>query len=261
MKLKLDDKGNVVVQDGKPVYIKDDNTEVAFDVVQAMQSNASLRRENQTHREARESAEGKLKVFEGVDPEAARKALETVSKLDAKQLVDSKGIEALRTQMTEQHAAALKAVEEKYAPVIQERDTFRDQLHAEKVGNAFATSKFVTDKLAVPVDMVQAVFGNSFKVEDGKVVAYNGKDKILSPSKMFAEPASFDEALAILVDGYASKNAILKGSGMNGGGSNGSGSGNGGKARYTRAEVDKMDPIAQGDIYRNVGEGKAEVVD
>ena len=31
MKLKLDDKGAVVVQDGKPVYVTDDGKEIAFD--------------------------------------------------------------------------------------------------------------------------------------------------------------------------------------------------------------------------------------
>ena len=31
MKLKLDEQGHVVLQDGKPVYIHDDGKEVAFD--------------------------------------------------------------------------------------------------------------------------------------------------------------------------------------------------------------------------------------
>ena len=32
MKLKIDEQGHAVLQDGKPVYVKDDGAEVAFDV-------------------------------------------------------------------------------------------------------------------------------------------------------------------------------------------------------------------------------------
>lgn len=35
MKLKLDDNGNAVLQDGKPVYVHDDGKEIAFDALQA----------------------------------------------------------------------------------------------------------------------------------------------------------------------------------------------------------------------------------
>lgn len=259
MKLKLDEKGNVVVQDGKPVYTKEDGTDIAFDVMQAMQSNATLRRENQTVREAKETAEATLAKFKGIDdPAKALDALDKLSKIDQKQLVDSKGIDALRAQMSETHQRELKGVRDEFSPVIKERDDLRTQLHSEKIGNAFATSQFVKDKIAAPIDMVQQFFGASFKVEDGKIVAYKGSEKVLSPSKMFAEPASFDEALSILVDSYPNKNLILKGSGAAGGGSGGSGNGNGGKARYTRSEYDTFDPAKQGQIARDIKAGKVE---
>lgn len=260
-KLKLDDKGNVVVNDGKPVYVKEDGTETTFDANQTAATISRLNGEAKTHRTAKEEAEARLKAFEGIaDPAAALAALETVSKIDAKQLVDSKGIDALRSQMTEAHANEIKRVRAEFEPVVTERDSLRNQLHAEKVGNAFATSKFVAEKLAVPVDMVQATFGSAFKVEDGKIVAYKGNDKIFSPAN-FGEPASFDEALSILVDGYANKDSILKGTGMNGGGSGGGGRQNGGKATYKRAEFDRLDPMKQAQIARDQKAGKAEIVD
>ena len=36
MKLKFDEQGHVVVQDGKPVYVHDDGKEVPFDAPQAL---------------------------------------------------------------------------------------------------------------------------------------------------------------------------------------------------------------------------------
>lgn len=76
MKLKLDENGNVVVQDGKPVYVYDDGKEVAFDALQATQKIAQLNSEAKAHREAKEAVETKLKAFDGLDAQAARTALE-----------------------------------------------------------------------------------------------------------------------------------------------------------------------------------------
>jgi hypothetical protein len=42
MKLKLDDKGQVVVQDGKPVYVADDGKEIVFDYPATLQTISRL---------------------------------------------------------------------------------------------------------------------------------------------------------------------------------------------------------------------------
>ncbi|WVM87992.1 hypothetical protein UMZ34_16740 [Halopseudomonas pachastrellae] len=85
MKLKLDENGNAVLQDGKPVYVHDDGKEVAFDAAGTVATITRLNAEAKTHREGKEAAEKALKAFEGIsDPAAAIKALETVSNLDQK---------------------------------------------------------------------------------------------------------------------------------------------------------------------------------
>ncbi|MDO9929636.1 hypothetical protein Q7432_11575, partial [Glaesserella parasuis] len=90
MKLKLDENGNVVVVDGKPVYIHDDGKEIPFDALQAMQKISSLNAENKQHREAKEKAEAELKKFDGIEDVAkAKEALKTVENLDAKKLIDA----------------------------------------------------------------------------------------------------------------------------------------------------------------------------
>ena len=77
MKLKLDDKGAAIIQDGKPVYVHDDGKEVAFDAPAMADTIKRLNYEAMQHREAKESLEGKLKLFEGIeDPAKALKALE-----------------------------------------------------------------------------------------------------------------------------------------------------------------------------------------
>ena len=70
--------------------------------------------------------------------------------------------------------------------------------------------------------MVQATFGKAFKIEDGKVVAYDAHGQKIFSRTRPGEIADFDEALETLVEQYPHEEHILKGSGANGGGAGGS---------------------------------------
>ena len=238
MKLKLDENGNAVLQDGKPVYVHDDGKEVAFDAMGTMATISRLNGEARGHRERAEKAENVLKTFEGIeDPAKALEALKITQNLDAKKLVDAGEIDRVK-------AEAIKAVEDKYAPVIKERDAFRDSLYQEKVGGSFARSQLIAEKLAIPADMVQARFGGAFKVEEGSVVAY-GQDgnKIFSRDRP-GEVANFDEALEFLINQYPHKDSILKGSSASGSGSPGAGTPAGSKS-INRTAFDALGPVGQ----------------
>lgn len=239
MKLKLDEAGHAVLQDGKPVYVHDDGKEIAFDVVATVATIGRLNGEAKSHRERAEAAEGKLKAFDGIDDAAAaRKALETVKNLDSKKLVDAGQIETVK-------AEAIKAVEEKYAPIVTERDKLRSDLYAEKIGGAFSRSKFIADKIAIPADMVQARFGSAFDVKDGKTIAKDAAGNPIFSRARPGEHADFDEALEILVDAYPQKDHILKGTGAKGDGARpGNGAGAGSKV-LTRKDFEALPPTTK----------------
>jgi hypothetical protein len=241
MKLKLDDAGHVVVQDNKPVYVDDNNREIAFDYPSTLATISRLNGESKTHREAKEAAEGKLRAFEGIDdPEKARKALETVKNLDDKRLVDAGEVERIKAEAKSAFDEQLKALEKKHKPVEAERDSLRSELKQERIGMAFGRSKYIGEKLAIPVDLVQARFGSNFDIEDGKIVAKDAAgNRVYSLAKP-GEIAEFDEALEILVSHYPNRDNILKGSGGSGGGAGGSGGGNSGKKQMTRAQFDAL---------------------
>jgi hypothetical protein len=245
MKLKLDANGNVVVQDGKPVYVKDDGTEVAFDAVGTTSTIARLNGEAKTHREGKEAAEAKLKAFEGIaDPAAAVAALDTVSKLDQKKLIDAGEVDRVKAEIS-------KAFETKLTDATTKAQQFEQQLYAEKVGGAFSRSKLIADKLAIPPDLVEARFGKSFTIEDGKIVAKDANgNKLYSPSNP-GELANFDEALDLLVGAYPYKDQILKGSGASGGGAGQSHQGAGGKKTITRAAFEQLDPQARAGVFKD----------
>lgn len=234
MKLKLDDSGHVVVSDGKPVYVTDDGKEVAFDAPGTVATISRLNGEAKGHREAKEAAESRLKAFEGIDdPAAARKALGVLKNLDDKKLIDAGEVDRVKSE-------TIAALEAKYSPIVKENDALRGQLYSEKIGGAFARSKFIADKAAIPADLMQARFGQSFKLEDGKVAAYDANgNKVYSRARP-GEVADFDEALEILVDGYAHRDSIMKGN-SNGGGGTRQNSGGAGAKTMTRAQFEALD--------------------
>ncbi|WP_424139377.1 DUF6651 domain-containing protein [Roseomonas chloroacetimidivorans] len=239
MKLKTVEVGGTLyaeVADGRPVYVHDDGREVPFDAARTVAKIGELNREAQTHREAKEAAETRLKAFEGIDDaEAARKALATLKNLDDKKLVDAGEVERIK-------AEAIKAVEDKWRPVSKERDALKDQLHREIVGGSFARSKFIGDRLAIPADLAEAAFGRNFSVEDGRIVAKDGSGKpIYSPTRP-GELADFDEAMETLVAAYPHRDSILRGANQTGSGAKPSAGGATGGKTITRAEFDKLSP-------------------
>ncbi|QLL15493.1 DUF6651 domain-containing protein [Pseudomonas chlororaphis] len=218
--VEVDGKQYAEIQDGKPVYVEDDGKEVAFDAPGTRATITRLNSEAKDNRLRAETAEKTVRAFEGIDdPEAAKKALGIVANLDAKTLVDAGEIEKVKTEISKAYQTQLDEANGK-------AQTFEQQLYAEKIGGSFARSQFIAEKLAVPADMVQATFGNSFKIEEGKVVAYDAQgQKIFSRSRP-GELADFNEALETLVTQYPHRDHILKSSGANGGGAPHGGGGN-----------------------------------
>lgn len=246
MKLKtvtVDNKTYAEVNEqGLPIYVHDDGKEVAHDAAQTVATISRLNGEAKTNRERYEKAEASLKSFEGIeDPAAAKKALETLKNFDDKKLVDAGEVEKVK-------AEAIKAVEDKYAPIVQERDAFQTQLHNELIGGGFARSKYIQDNISVPVDMIQAQFGGRFKIEEGKVVAYGTDGQKIYSRARPGELADFDEALETLVGGYQHKDSILKGGQGTGGGFQGGSNANSGLKRS------QMDAKAKSDFIQTHGQ-------
>ncbi|MCW8041148.1 MULTISPECIES: DUF6651 domain-containing protein [Acinetobacter] len=251
MKLKtqtIDGKTYAEVNEhGLPIYVHDDGKEVAHDAAQTVATISRLNGEAKTNRERYEKAESALKTFEGIeDPAAAKKALETLKNFDDKKLVDAGEVEKVK-------AEAIKATEDKYAPIVQERDAFQTQLHNELIGGGFARSKYIQDNIAVPVDMIQATFGKNFQIEDGKVVAVGADGQKIYSRTRPGEVADFDEALESLVGGYQHKDSILKGSQAGGAGFQGGG-GQGGAKTMSRQQFDALDPTGRAQFAREGGQ-------
>jgi hypothetical protein len=265
-KLKLDENGNPVLKDGKPIYLKDDGSELVFDAEQAFTKIGQLTGENTDYKKRFNDAEAKVKAFEGIDdPEAARKALETIKNLDDGKLVTAGKAEEIKVAAQkaaeDRIAATLKQSNDRIAALEQERNTFKTQLEDEMIGGGFARSKFIQEKIAIPPDMVKAAFGRAFKVEDGKAIAYDQSGKPIYSRQKMGEVADFDEALEILIDQYPYKDQIMKGSGSSGSGASNGAANQGGKRVLTRAQFNSLDGEGQRAAAIEAGQGKAVIMD
>lgn len=224
-----------VVQDGKPVYIEN-GKEIAFDAVGTRQTISRLNGEAQGHREAKENAEKALKAFEGLDAAAARDAIDKLSKIDAKKLVEAGDMDA--------------AIQAAIKPYVDELNTAKStvekltgSLAKETIGNKFSTSKYAAENLTpAGVDLVRTIYADRLKVEDGKVIGLDQNGNKLFSRANPGNPADFDEIIEAFVDAYPHKDHILKGSIKPGGGAAPGWPGAGGKRQITRSELAKLSP-------------------
>jgi len=253
MELVLDENGHVKVQDGKPVYRYEDGKEVAFDAPGTVAAISRLNGEARNHRIKAEEFESKLKAYEGLDPEAARKALEIVGNLDAKKLVDLGEVERVKGETAKAYEERLASVQKQLEALTGERDALVNKLDQQTLGYSFAGSKFIAEKLAIPHDMAKAAFGGSFKIENGVPVGYNANGEKIYSRERPGEVASFDEALSLLVEAYPHRDSILKGSGASGGGAPGSGNGGAMGKTMSRTQFQALPPSKQMEHVKSGG--------
>jgi hypothetical protein len=199
-------------------------------------------------RDARSKLEKQVKKFDGIeDPTEALKAIETLKNLDQKKLIDAGEVEKVKAEVTK----AMQSKIDELQNTVQEKENI---LTKELIGGRFARSKFIGEKMAIPHDLVEARFGQNFKIEEGRVVAYDQHGNKVYSQDRPGELAEFDEALNILVSQYPYKDSILKGSDAFGGGAPPSGTSRtppGTKtinARDVKAFQANIDDIASGKV-------------
>jgi hypothetical protein len=248
MPFKFDDKGQVVLQEVSgqkmPVFIHPDGREAPFDGDTTVATIGRLNGEAKSHREGKEAAELKLRAFDGIeDAEAARKAIELAKNIKEGDLVAAGKVQEIKDAAArtaqEQVAAATRAAQEREKALTEQNTTLTNQLNNHIIGGSFTTSKFIGEKLAIPADIAQKVFGDRFKVEAGKLIPLDQTGNPIFSATRHGEHADFEEAIAVMVAAYPNKEMILKGSGASGGGAGGGGGG----AGKGGTDLSKLPPV------------------
>lgn len=257
--IEIEGKTFIEAQDGKPVYTHDDGKDSPFDVPDMYSKLTKDGRRNAELQKSLETYESRLKAYEGIeDPEAARKALETVANVKAGELIQAGQVEEIKLQARKAAEEQVTAAQKEYTKSLKlaeaERNKFRDELYGERVATAFSRSKFITEKASIPPDLMQAKFGSSFKIEDGRMVGYHqtGEEagKPIYSRVRGGELADFEEAIERLSDDYAYRDNILKGTGSTGSGARQNGNGGDGSGTITRKTFDALTPLQQMESVR-----------
>ena len=226
-KLKLDESGKVVVNNGKPVYLKEDGSEIEFDMNEAFNKIHTLNEENKSRREKLSELESKLKEFGDLDPKKAQEYKALAEKLKNKKMVDDGEIEKLKAEIAQSYEAKATELQKQYEAKIQGLESnLSDKtnlLHNNILNNHFLNSKFVQEKIAIPADMLMSKFSQNFAIDEhGAIYAKDSSGNPVLSEEKLGTRADFDEALKMLVNKYPHKNDILKPSGTPGSGFGGS---------------------------------------
>lgn len=206
MNYVLNEDGSIKVgPNGQPLVKGEDGKEFEIDAIGAQTKITAITKESNERRKKLGEANTALEAFSGIDdPAAALDAMQKIGSLDDKHKAD----------MDSYKDSINKTWEAKQAEWETEKSKLNDDLFDATTGQKFATSKVVKTTV-LPPDIAKATFGHMFS-PDGSAKDWNG-NPIYSKSKP-GEPASFDEAMETIIDGYEHKDSILKATGAQGSG-------------------------------------------
>ena len=207
MKLKLDDKGAAVLKDGMPVWVhEDDGKEVAYDVPQMVTDLSRSSGEAAGLRKEIETLTGKLKTFDGLDPEKAKAALDMAAKLDELKAQIGKSYEdklsSLQTALEKNkadHEAALKDKDQKIYTMLARQ--------------IFDASSFLRDKTTLTPDIAFSTWGKNFRaVEENGELVLEGvlNDQPILSAERPGQRATPEECLQIIVNAHPQKQTFMR---------------------------------------------------
>lgn len=246
---KLDEDGKIVTDaSGNPIMLDDSGKETAIASGYIQRINT----ESAAHRREAKEAKEKLAKFGDLDPDAARQAIEKTKDINLDDLVNKGEIEKIKAAVVSQYEPQLREVTEKLTAAEQRAN---DLLRK----NAFGSSRFLNERLAVPRDFAEAAFSNNFKIEDGALIPVRANGDIVYNSR--GEVASVDEAFEIFISERPDKDKLLLAPAQSGTGSGGAGGNRGGGNVLKRADFDKMTPMEKAAAGQKVAKGEMKIVD
>jgi len=244
-KLKIDEDGHVVLQDGKPVYIDDKNKEIALNPPEMYHKILDLNKESKGHREKSEELRTTLSLFSEIEDlpawkTDAEKAMETVKNFNEKEWLEVKKVEKLKEDMNKAFEERERKTKEAYSQI---ESTYGETIASkdQQIRNLMVTSKFASSplfsgtdpKTILLPDVAESHFGKNFVVKEnpktkklGLIAYYDNGDEVYSHIKP-GELAEFDEAMEAIFDAYPGRDRLLRSAKRGSSSSDGTGEGDG----------------------------------
>lgn len=248
-KLTADGKA-IELKDGNPIWIDDKGNEATM----SGDTITRLNGEAKNLRERAEGAETKLAVFKDIDPTKAKTALETMSKIDQKKLIDAGEVDKVKDAIKQEYTGQLTELQTN-------NQALQSRIDAMTIDGVFAQSEFIRERVAIPRDMFEASMRSNFSVKDGKLQIKDKAGNPIMSKKKIGEYADADEALELLVEAHPQKDTIIKANANAGSGNGGNGGNRGQGSTMKRAEFEKLAPADQGVVSGRVRKGELQIVD
>ncbi len=230
MPWKTDENGALVAADnGSPIWVyesgpeKDKEAPVEFG--KTLTTIANLTKESIERKNKLNELKATVSILEqeGIDDlpgylEKAKTAIETVTNLSDKEILDAGQVDKIKASMTEgftKQIDALKAAGQKAVDDAQAKlDAKNAAIKNLVIKGAFDGSEFLREKTVLLPDIAYSFFGSRFDVEDkdGKLSGF-ARDSQGDPLMSLARPgeiASPAEAIELLVMEHPQKDRLLK---------------------------------------------------
>ena len=174
---------------------------------------AKLLKETMKAKKDLDEAKARLKLFEGIDPEAIKKMLAEKAE-DEKKAAEARGdFERVKKMMAEEAAAEVKKAKDEAAASQAATDKLNATINNLTVGTAFASSKFLADDTVLPPSKARAIYGSHFEIEDGEVVGYDkprGESERTKLVNAAGKPLAFETAIKRIVEADEDGDSILR---------------------------------------------------
>lgn len=155
----------------------------------------------------------KLKQFEGLDPVKARAALKALEDAEREAAEKSGDFDRVKAMMADQHKKDLEARDARIQELEGLVNANSSTINELTIGNAFANSSFIQEKLVLSPTKTRQIYGGHFDIEDGKLVAYDKPAGAKDRTKFVdgaGEVMSFEAALSKLVEGDPDRERIVR---------------------------------------------------
>lgn len=218
MKLKLDDDGNVVVEDGKPVYVDSKGKDIPFDAAAAV---AKIKEQAEALDDLERSSGSETKQLKKDlaawqrlgDMADVRKAVKTVAGLSENDL-DAAQLPGQLSELSAEREALAEQLREAQEALKAKQHEIEDLALDTAFGNSPWIRENAIDAFSQQPNLLRKLYGENFKVENGRVVAVDANGKPLmtvEPETNAVRAAKFDEALEQLVGPAFRRSSTSKG--------------------------------------------------
>jgi predicted RNase H-like nuclease (RuvC/YqgF family) len=180
--------------------------------------------------------------FKDIDLDAARDALKKAEEAENKELEKKGEYERLLTKQREKAEALIEAEKTRAAEMEKKLADAQKAIDELSLGNAFANSKFIQEKLALTPNKTRALYASHFDVEEGKLVAYDKPRGFPDRTKLInatGDGIPFEEAIAEIINNDPDKTYLLKADLKSGAGSRSS------NVRADHNDTRPIDPISK----------------